>query len=50
MDRPSLGNFNAKVRLKNQEGHLEYRLLSLPLYLVGQTHRILGEIKLSPQP
>ena len=50
MDRPSLGNFSAKVRLKNREGHLEYRLLSLPLYLVGQTHRILGEIKLSPKP
>ena len=50
MDRPSLGNFSAKVRLKNQEGHLEYTLLSLPLYLVGQTNRILGEIKLPPKP
>ena len=27
MDRPSLGNFSAKVRLKNQEGPLEYTLL-----------------------
>jgi hypothetical protein len=50
MDRPSLGNFSAKVRLKNQDGHLEYTLLSLPLYLVGQTHRILGEIKLPSKP
>jgi predicted AAA+ superfamily ATPase len=50
MDRPSLGNLSAKVRLKNQEGHLEYTLLSLPLYLVGQTNRILGEIKLPPKP
>jgi predicted AAA+ superfamily ATPase len=50
MDRPSLGNFSAKVRLRNQEGHLEYTLLSLPLYLVGQTNRILGEIKLPPKP
>jgi hypothetical protein len=50
MDRPSLGNFSAKLRLKNQEGHLEYPLLSLPLYLVGQTLRILGEITLPSQP
>lgn len=50
MDRPSLGNFSTKVRLKNQDGHLEYTLLSLPLYLVGQTNRILGEIKLPPKP
>jgi len=42
-DRPSLGNLSAKVRLKNQEGHLEYTLLSLPLYLVGQTSRIFGQ-------
>ena len=48
MDRPSLGNFNAKVRLKNEEGHLEYTLHSLPLYLVGQTNRILGEVKYQP--
>jgi predicted AAA+ superfamily ATPase len=48
MDRPSRGNFNAKVRLKNEEGHLEYTLLSLPLYLVGQTNRILGEVKYQP--
>jgi len=50
MDRPSLGNFSTKVRLKNHDGHLEYTLLSLPLYLVGQTNRILGEIKLPPKP
>ena len=50
MDLPTLGNFSAKVRLKNQEGHLEYTLLSLPLYLAGQTNRILGEIKLPPKP
>ena len=31
-------NFSARVRLKNQDGHLECTLLSLPLYLVGQTH------------
>jgi hypothetical protein len=50
MDLPTLGNFSTKVRLKNQEGHLEYTLLSLPLYLAGQTNRILGEIKLAPKP
>jgi len=53
MDRPSLGNFSARVRLKKQDGHLEYTLLSLPLYLVGQTNRILGAIKktgIGPNP
>lgn len=50
MDRPSLGNFNAKVRLKKQEDHLEFTLLSLPLYFVGQTYRILDEIKMPANP
>jgi len=44
LDRPSLGNFTAKVRVKNKEGLLDYTLLSLPLYLAGQTGRIFDEI------
>ncbi len=42
MDKPSIGQFTAKVRLKKREGDLTYTLLSLPLYLVGQLNRLLG--------
>ena len=45
MDKPSIGNLKAKVRLKNRAGDLEYVLLSLPLYLIGQTDRLLGEVR-----
>ncbi len=42
MDKPSIGHLSAKVRLKKREGDLTYSLLSLPLYLVGQLHRLLN--------
>lgn len=43
MDRPSMGNFKARVRLKNTRDELDYTLMSLPLYLAGQLPRIVED-------
>ncbi|MCA1795622.1 MAG: ATP-binding protein [Desulfotignum sp.] len=43
MDRPSTGNFRARVRLKNTHDELDYTLMSLPLYLAGQVPRIMDD-------
>jgi len=44
MELPSKGDFSTGVRLKKREGRAEFTLLSLPLYLVGQLGRILGDV------
>lgn len=45
MDKPSAGKFNAGVRYKKTSGKVEYTLLSLPLYFVGQSKRLLADIR-----
>ncbi len=40
-DLPSLGIFNTTVRYNKKTDRLRYVLLSLPLYLVGQSERLL---------
>jgi len=44
-DLPSLGNFSVKVRSGNQEGEIQYKLLSLPLYLISQIPRLLDSVQ-----
>ena len=42
-DVPSVGEFDASVRYENKKDNLRYVLLSLPMYLAGQTERLLDE-------
>ncbi len=42
-DVPSVGEFDAAVRYENKKDNLRYVLLSLPMYLAGQTERLLDE-------
>lgn len=44
-DLPYLGNFSVKVRSGNQEGKIQYKLLSLPLYLISQIPRLLDSVQ-----
>ena len=44
LDIPSYGEFAAKVQAKNNRDDLNYRLLSLPLYMVSQLPRLLNHI------
>jgi uncharacterized protein len=43
MDRPSLGSFSTDIGGKAGVKNISYTLLSLPLYLAGQTDRLLRE-------
>lgn len=43
MDKPSIGRFSAHVRRKNMSDHIEYTLMSLPLYLAGQWDRLISD-------
>jgi len=43
MDKPSIGRFSAHVRRKEMADQIEYTLLSLPLYLVGQGERLISD-------
>ena len=43
LDIPSCGKFTTKVRSANSCSDLNYKLLSLPLYMVGQLPRLLKE-------
>lgn len=47
IDKPSLGDYSVKVRSKKNEGTLDFKLLSLPLYLTGQYQRLVAEIERS---
>jgi len=42
-DKPSIGRFSAHVRRKKMADRIEYTLLSLPLYLVGQGERLISD-------
>ena len=43
IDKPSKGNFKNNVSLKESQNNVEFTLLSLPLYLIGQLDRILSD-------
>ncbi len=43
MDQPSLGSFSADIGAKTGAKNISFTLLSLPLYLAGQTDRLLRE-------
>ncbi|KPA13983.1 ATPase AAA [Candidatus Magnetomorum sp. HK-1] len=43
IDKPSTGKFKNNVPLKKSQDNVEFTLLSLPLYLIGQLERILSE-------
>ncbi len=41
LDQPSVGNFQTKIHTQQTTGPVEFRLLSLPLYLTGQVLRLI---------
>lgn len=43
IDRPSLGSFSTDIGGKTGPGNISFTLLSLPLYLAGQTQRLIRE-------
>jgi len=47
LDLPSVGKFQTKVRTRNEDGEIEFTLISLPLYLCFRLPELLNSIRVS---
>lgn len=45
LDLPSVGKFKTKVRARNEEGEIEFTLISLPLYLCFRLPALLNSVQ-----